>query len=212
MLSAKALHCERDDRVLFHGLDFTLEAGEAMQVQGANGSGKTTLLRILSGLNPHYQGEIHWYGRSVTEVGSDFHQGVFYLGHMPAIKRILSPMENLRWFCAIQGQGGDDEIRQALQAVGLRGYDDMPCRLMSAGQQRRVSLARLRLSRAPLWILDEPFTALDRGGVEELENFLSAHVNAGGALLVTTHHVLRLDCPLKTINLDDLPKPTEVDS
>jgi heme exporter protein A len=211
MLNISSLHCERDDRILFHDLSFSLDAGEAIQIQGANGSGKSTLLRILSGLNPHFKGQMYWHDRPLHEVGAEYHQGVFYMGHTPAIKRILSPLENLRWFCATQGHGDDSQIRQALTAVGLRGYDDMPCRLLSAGQQRRVSLARLRLSQAPLWILDEPFTALDRLAVEDLEGFLAGHVNAGGALLVTTHHQLQLNCRFRAINLDDLPRPGEPD-
>lgn len=212
MLRAAGLYCERDDRVLFSGLDLVVNAGQALQVQGSNGSGKTTLLRILCGLNADYEGDIYWAGRPVEEDLGAFRAGVFYLGHAPAIKKILSPLENLRWFCATQGRGGDAEIRAALRRFGLKGYDDLPCYLLSAGQQRRVSLARLLLTPARLWVLDEPFTALDRKGVAELEDFLAEHVRAGGSVLLTTHHPLRLPCELSVLDLDGRAWDTGVQS
>ena len=203
MLEARGLYCVRDDRVLFERLDLRVEGGQVMQVQGSNGSGKTTLLRILCGLNQDYEGEILWQGQPREQNLPGFHTGIFYLGHAPAIKKVLTPMENLRWFCASQGQGGDREILAALDQFGLRGYDEVPCFMMSAGQQRRVSLARLMLTPARLWVLDEPFTALDLKGVGELELFLASHVEAGGAVLLTTHHQLRMPCEVRALNLDE---------
>jgi len=202
MLEVKDLYCERDDRVLFQHLDFHLSAGQAIQVQGANGSGKTTLLRILCGLNRDFQGDIFWQGKPIQKNQGDFRQNVFYLGHTPAINKTLSASENLRWFCASRGMAGSDGITEALADINLQGYDDVPCYMMSAGQQRRVSLARMKLVPAGLWILDEPFTALDKRGVSELENMLSAFVTSGGALLLTTHHPLQMACPLDIIDLD----------
>lgn len=202
MLEARELFCERDDRVLFQHLAFSLSAGQVIQVQGSNGSGKTTLLRILCGLNQDFRGEITWRGQPMGKARAQFRDEVFYLGHAPAINKALSPAENLRWFCASRGVGDAGAIPAALAAFGLTGYDDVPCYMMSAGQQRRVSLARMQLVNAPLWILDEPFTALDRRGVGELETRLAAFVRAGGALMLTTHHPLQLDCPVGVIDLD----------
>jgi heme ABC exporter, ATP-binding protein CcmA len=204
MLSVSALHCERDERVLFTNLDFAIAPGEVWQVQGQNGSGKTTLLRILCGLNHDYSGDIFWQGEPVQRVSEEFRAGVFYLGHSPAINKALTPLQNLRWFCAVTGFSDDAAIEAALAAQGLRGYEDVPCRNLSAGQQRRVSLARLNLSPASLWILDEPFTALDRHAVAALEKQVAAKARAGGSVLLTTHHQLQLDWELKRIDLDAL--------
>ena len=201
LLTVRQLSCERDDRLLFRGLDLSVSAGEVVQIQGANGSGKTTLLRILCGLNDEYQGEILWQGKQVQQCRSQFREALFYLGHSPAIKRMLTPLENLRWFSAAQGQGDDEAISAALKRFGLAGYETFPCYLMSAGQQRRVSLARLCLSKARLWVLDEPFTALDSTGVEMLEGFLAEHARTGGAVVLSTHHDLRMACPVKKVLL-----------
>jgi heme exporter protein A len=202
VLAAADLYCERDERVLFSHLNFSIQPGEVLQIQGANGSGKTTLLRILCGLNADYSGDILWQGHNSRDVRENFCAGLFYLGHSPAINKTLTPLQNLRWYCASQGFADDAAIHAALAALGLRGYADIPCYQMSAGQQRRVSLARTQLSRATLWILDEPFTALDRKGVAELEARIAAFAAAGGAVILTTHHPLQLACGLRTINLD----------
>lgn len=204
MLAANNLYCERDERVLFAQLDLDIAAGEVLQVLGANGSGKTTLLRILCGLNADYSGEILWQGQPTRHVRESFHAGVFYLGHSPAINKTLTPLQNLRWYCASQGFADDDAIVASLAALGLAGYEDIPCYQMSAGQQRRVSLARMQLSPATLWILDEPFTALDRKGVAELEARIAGFAALGGAVILTTHHPLQLACGLRVINLDEL--------
>jgi heme exporter protein A len=204
LLAAAKLYCERDERVLFSGLDFTLAEGQVLQVAGANGSGKTTLLRILCGLNPDYQGEILWQGRDVRQDVDVWRAALFYLGHSPAINKTLTPLQNLRWFCALRGFSDDSAIVAALAAMGLRGYEHIPCYQMSAGQQRRVSLARLQLSAARLWILDEPFTALDRHGVAELEQRIADFAGTGGSVILTTHHQLQLGCALTVLNLDTL--------
>jgi heme exporter protein A len=204
MLSAAGLYCERDERVLFSHLDFSIGAGEVLQIQGANGSGKTTLLRILCGLNDEFTGTILWQGQSTRDVRASFHAGMFYLGHSPAINKTLTPLQNLRWYCASQGFADDAAISAALAALGLSGYEHIPCYQMSAGQQRRVSLARMQLSPATLWILDEPFTALDRAGVAELESRIAAFAALGGAVILTTHHALQLPCELRVIDLDML--------
>ncbi len=204
MFTAANLYCERDERVLFSQLSFSIAAGEVLQVQGANGSGKTTLLRILCGLNPDYSGELLWHGQPVQEIRDSFNGKMFYLGHSPAINKTLTPLQNLRWYCASHGFSDDIAIVAALAELGLAGYENIPCHQMSAGQQRRVSLARLMLSQADLWILDEPFTALDKQGVAELEQRIAAKANAGGAVILTTHHALQMNHAVRAINLDAL--------
>jgi heme exporter protein A len=204
VLAASALHCERDGRVLFSALQFAVNPGQVLQVQGANGSGKTTLLRILCGLNDEYTGELRWRDQPIRKVREAFHQGLFYLGHSPAINKTLTPLQNLRWYCALRGFSDEVAMRLALAHMGLRGYEDIPCYQMSAGQQRRVSLARMQLSGAGLWILDEPFTALDKDGVMELEARIADFASGGGAVILTTHHALELSCELSVLNLDSL--------
>lgn len=204
MLTVANLGCERDERVLFDHLSFSVANGMLLQIQGANGSGKTTLLRILAGLNSDYTGEVLWRGQNCRQSRQEYQQALFYLGHAPAINRTLTPLQNLHWFCGLQGFSDDAAIHAALQQLGLAGYADIPCHQMSAGQQRRVSLARLSLSAAPLWIMDEPFTALDKQGVAELEARVDAHVTSGGAVILTTHHALQTRHLLTVVNLDAL--------
>lgn len=202
LLRAERLFCERDERILFEDLAFNLHGGELMQVQGSNGSGKTTLLRILCGLNEAWEGEIYWYGEPVSDQREAFLSSLLYIGHRVGVNRILSPRENLRWSSALQGPVSDTAIEQALERVGLAGYDDIPCHNLSAGQHQRVALARLHISHAPLWILDEPFTTLDVHGVRALEQHLADHVTRGGSVMVTTHHALNVPCDITRLNLD----------
>lgn len=204
LLKVENLFCERDDRILFEDLCFSIDAGEVIQVEGSNGSGKTTLLRILSGLSNHYEGDIYWQGQDVSEVREDFRRELLYFGHHPGVKAILTPEENLHWYAAmhpgINGQG----ISAALEKVGLGGFEDSPCHTLSAGQNRRVSLARLYLTQAKLWILDEPFTAIDKKGVAEKERMILDHAEQGGTVIFTTHHELAIGHQIRRINLDEL--------
>lgn len=193
MLSAQALFCERDERILFSELDLELNEGQVLQVQGSNGSGKTTLMRILCGLNDSYEGSVYWYGEPIEEQAESFFASLLYIGHRVGVSKVLTPMENLRWSCSIKQAVDDEVLMKALAEVGLRGFEESPCYTLSAGQQQRVSLARLLASPARLWILDEPFTTLDRKGVAQLEELLAEHASSGGAVLVTTHH--KLDIP-----------------
>lgn len=204
LLQTRQLFCERDERVLFSSLGFELHSGQLMQVVGSNGSGKTSLLRILAGLNDHYEGEILWRGQAIEEQREQFLSSLLYIGHRVGVNRILSPRENLRWSAALHSPCTDADIEAALDRVGLRAYEDIPCRNLSAGQTQRVALARLLISPAVLWILDEPFTTLDVQGVKDLENLLVWHVNRGGSVLLTTHHSLQVDCELRRLNLDEL--------
>ena len=203
-LEVRQLYSERDDRVLFAELCFTLSAGDVLQIAGPNGSGKTSLLRILAGLSSRYQGDILWHNHSLEQQRADYLQQLLYIGHGAGIKAALSPLENLRWSCALRGLPADDNpIRSALAKVGLRGFEEQACYSLSAGQQRRVNLARLFCIPAQLWILDEPFTAIDQGGVAEIEQWISDFANAGGALLLTTHHRLAINRPLRIIELGE---------
>ncbi|MHB0776679.1 cytochrome c biogenesis heme-transporting ATPase CcmA [Halomonas sp. WWR20] len=190
-LETRKLGCERDDRWLFSGLDIQVGDGEIVRIEGPNGSGKTTLLKILSGQLGDYAGEVFWQQRPMRKVRGDFLGNLLYLGHSPGLKAALTPLENLAWYQALAGERGDEAARfTALSGVGLHGFEDVPVHQLSAGQQRRVALARLDLTPRPLWILDEPFTAIDQDGVAALEQRLLRHAREGGSVLLTTHHDL----------------------
>lgn len=195
LLHVKGLSCERDDRMLIRDLAFDLHGGEILQIEGPNGSGKTTLIRILCGLSDDYEGELHWRGQPRHRNDDRFRQEHLYFGHLTGIKTSLSPRENLRWILQLKGVGTsspalDKAIETALEKVGLASYEDVPVYALSAGQKRRVALARLQVEPALLWVLDEPFTAIDRKGVAELEALIQQHANRGGSVLLTTHHAL----------------------
>ena len=190
MLSVDALFCERADRVLFCELDFSIKEGQVLQIKGSNGSGKTTLLRILCGLNEGYEGAIYWYGEPIGGKVEEYYSSLAYIGHRIGVNKVLTPKENLRWTCSLQQVVADEELYEALDKVGLRGFEESQCFTLSAGQQQRVSLAKLLISDTKLWVLDEPFTTLDADGVKQLEDLLRDHADKGGAVLITTHHNL----------------------
>lgn len=189
-LEAQELECVRDNVVLFSGLNFQIDAGSITQVLGANGSGKTSLLRILTGLMPAESGQVLWYGEPIEKQRWAYHAALSFLGHLPGIKSQLSPLENLAWLVP---ESTPAQRQHALDEMGLAGLEYSPCYRLSAGQKRRVALARLYLKNTPLWILDEPFTALDKAGVAQIEALLLAHAKAGGMVLLTTHHELGIE-------------------
>ena len=196
MFEALNLSCVRDERTLFSGLSFTLEPGEIVQIEGRNGAGKTSLMRILAGLSSADAGEVRWQGVNTRRQRDVFHQQLLYLGHQPGVKSVLTAFENLAFYLSVNRPSGKadadaDAIYQALDNVGLLGYEDVTVAQMSAGQQRRVALARLWLSTAPLWILDEPLTAIDKQGVATLINLFEQHAEQGGMVLLTTHQDLQ---------------------
>lgn len=196
MLQVHGLACQRGSRRLFSGLEFSLAPGHWLQVEGHNGAGKTSLLRILAGLSPAEEGRITWQGRPVREVRDAFNAHLLYLGHAPAIKDDLSALENLQTSAALAGQPVD-ELRalKALRQWGLKGREDLPSRVLSQGQKRRVALARLLCASAPLWILDEPFVALDVAAVAQLCQIIDTHLSGGGMVLFTSHQAVQLQAP-----------------
>ena len=200
LLSASELYCERDDRVLFEGLSLSISDGELIQLAGPNGAGKTTLLRLLAGLNHDFDGQLLWHNAPLMTVYSEYARHRLYMGHLSAVKKSLTALENLRWLTA-QDKASEEQLWDALEQVALAGYEHTPCLQLSAGQQRRVALARLKVSKAPLWILDEPFTALDKDGVSWLESQLQSHVSNGGAVIITSHHALEGIPGLRRIEL-----------
>lgn len=202
LLSTHNLRCERGYRTLFEHLDLHIERGELLQIGGENGSGKSTLLKVLAGLSSDFGGEIFWQNRAIHQVKEQFHADLCYLGHAKGVKQGLSIRENLRWFCSLYPcDDSADAQRQVLEQLRLYRYRDYLCGQLSAGQQQRVALARLLLSRASLWILDEPFTAIDKQGVAEFEQIICQRVSTGTAVILTTHHTLQLAIPHRSIVL-----------
>ncbi|WP_426152725.1 cytochrome c biogenesis heme-transporting ATPase CcmA [Pseudomonas sp. DC3000-4b1] len=189
-LQGHALVCERDERMLFDGLELSVSSGEMLKVTGANGAGKTSLLRVLAGLMTPTAGQVRFNGQPLPRALPDLAGHLLWLGHAPALKLSLTPSENLSWLCALGMPADRIAINAALATVGLAGYEDQPCQRLSAGQRRRVALARLYLAPAPLWLLDEPFTALDAASVAALEAHLQGHCEGGGAVVLTSHHEL----------------------
>jgi len=189
---ARQLDCLRHNRTLFQDLNFLMRPGEMVQVQGTNGSGKTSLLRMLCGMLLPEQGEIRWCGSDIQQIRPEFLAQVSYVGHHDGIKKELTPRENLRMVRALSGRQSSRSLDDAVEQVGLYGYEDVLTQTLSAGQRRRVALARLLVSDARLWILDEPFTALDRTGRELIEQLLEQHASEGGMAVLTTHQAINL--------------------
>ena len=191
MLEADNLECVRGDRSLFKGVGFRLEAGELLYLQGRNGAGKTSLLRMLIGLLPPENGAIRWKGESIASLADEFRADLCYLGHQNAIKEELTPLENLLAAARLaEEELSEDEALDALEQVGLAGREDLACKYLSQGQKRRVALARLVKEKRPLWVLDEPFVALDVAAVDWLAGLIGAHLQRGGLAVMTTHQAV----------------------
>lgn len=193
LLQVAQLACERDERCLFSGLQFSVRAGEIWHIKGPNGSGKTSLLRQLAGLLPVDKGDISF----PTE------KSLLYIGHKLALKEQLTANENLAWLTALSTPSTEQQRYSALAKVGLRGFEETLVAHLSAGQKRRVALARLHLQTAPLWLLDEPLTAMDQEGIKDQQGWFSEHLEKGGAMVFTSHQDLTLD-GVKVIDLSTL--------
>jgi len=189
MMRATDLECIRGERRLFSGVSFSLAGGTLLQVRGPNGSGKTSLLRIVCGLLLPDAGDISWNGQRIRELGEEYRASLSYIGHLNAIKDELDPAENLRYFARLAGLGETTgDIDAALRAFQLDACRRLPCKLLSQGQKRRAALARLKLCRSRrLWVLDEPFSALDVEGVAVTRSLIEAQLAQGGAVMFTTH-------------------------
>lgn len=193
MLETSALQCMRGDRILFSDLSLSVRAGELLYVRGENGAGKTSLLRLLTGLTLPAAGEVRWHGKNIRQLKEEFTKDLMYLGHRAGIKAELTALENLRFNAVLHGYTlSEDAAFDALKQVGLRGREDLPAKVLSQGQQRRVALARLLVSPAKLWILDEPYTALDVKAVQWVSDRLDDHLARDGMVVLTTHQEFTL--------------------
>ena len=201
-LDVDGLSCIRDDRSLFSDLSFHLEQGGLLRIEGPNGSGKTSLLRLLCGLRPADSGEIRWNGKLTEKAADHYLPSMLYLGHLAHINGQLTPLENMRYLCQLRNiELSESSSLAYLKEVGLRGFEDIPARQLSAGQKRRVLLAFLLSANAQLWILDEPLTALDKDVCSWFEGKMLEHCAEGGMIIFTTHHGMTLDDSLQNITL-----------
>lgn len=201
LLSGHNLSCIKQDRLLFDNLHFSVAPSELLYIRGQNGAGKTSLLRILVGLSDAASGQVDYQGENIRVANDRFHQDLVYLGHKPGLNLTLSAIENLLFWCQLHNLSQSEaELMDILVRLGLVGLEDIPVRQLSAGQQRRAALARLWLkSESKIWVLDEPFTALDVQGIALLRERIIAHLGKGGAVIITSHQ--QLDIVYKTSEL-----------
>ena len=193
MLRVSQLSCSRGNKPLFADVSFELNAGQALHLEGDNGVGKTSLLRIVCGLSSADAGEVCWHDKTIQHNAAAFRSSLFYLGHALSLKEDLTAFENLMSDSAVSGRTlNQQQALVALARMGLRGREHLPLRVMSQGQKRRTALARLLASQAPLWVLDEPFVALDVKAVDGLRSVLAEHVSQGGMVLFTSHQPVAL--------------------
>ena len=203
MLEAVSLGCVRGDRRLFSGLNFAIQPGEYIELRGPNGSGKTSLLRIICGLAMPVEGEIRWRGKNIRRLGEEYFGDIAYIAHQNGVKDELSPTENLLVCNGVAGKAlGKDQAHLVLTQVGLEKQRDLATRLLSAGQRRRLALARLLASQATVWILDEILSSLDDAGMNLARDLIGAHLTNGGMAIIATHQELKLATgPITRIDL-----------
>ncbi len=201
-LSVQQLCCFRDDRELFRDLNFTLDSGQALFIEGRNGSGKTSLIRILTGLRQAESGEVIWCGENINRLGHEYCRHFVYVGHLNGVKENLTVLENLKMARVLGQTSSGLSLEDALEQVHLTHFEESMVHTLSAGQHRRLALARMLVIGSPLWIMDEPFTALDKYGVELFESLLKTHTDNGGMAVMTSHHEMNLqDVDVKVLTL-----------
>ncbi len=203
LMEAHGLEMWRDDRLIFSGLNLSISVGQALYVRGPNGSGKTTLLRILCGLVEPTEGTFYLNGQLLGRNDVALRSQIGFLGHADGIKLELTARENLQYSSALYPDSSSHNIHQALVDMGLEDIADVECRYLSAGQRRRAAIARLQVSGSQLWLLDEPFTALDRQGIQQLNTILKAAIVNGMTLIFTSHQSVELDFEVTTLDLPE---------
>jgi heme exporter protein A len=201
-LGVEGVHVWRGERHVLQGVSLTLRPRELLHVSGPNGTGKTTLLRVVSGLLRPEQGSVSWLGRSITTFRTEYQADLAYASHEPALKSDLTAIENLRFAVGLKRRVAAAELRAALNRTGVGACADLPARVLSAGQRRRVAMARVLAMNASVWLLDEPYTNLDASGAELLSGLLHAHVEGGGLALVVAHHDLAIPCGIRRLELN----------
>jgi heme exporter protein A len=201
-LAVDKVHVWRGERHVLQGVSFEVGPRELLHVSGPNGTGKTTLLRVTTGLLRPEQGSVSWLGRSISRSPSEYQGAMAYAAHEPALKADLTALENLIFAVGLKRRTTPDELLSALEATGVAACANLPARVLSAGQRRRVSLARVLAMRAQLWLLDEPYANLDAAGSELVSRLLQDHVAAGGLALVVAHRDLALDCAVRRLELN----------
>ena len=192
------------NRPSISGLSFAIKPGELLHVLGRNGTGKTTLLRTICGLTRPAQGEIRWRQQDIKKLGDDYRTDIAYLGHNDGIQGELTPKENLDFAVSLAATTNSGSINQMLETIGLAGLNHLPAKVLSQGQKRRLALARLLILKKPLWLLDEPFSALDTTSTSLMEGLLREHLAQNGMIIITTHHELKLsNTSIQRLSLDE---------
>jgi heme exporter protein A len=200
-LSVEKVHVWRGDRHVLKGVSLTLRPRELLHISGPNGTGKTTLLRVVCGLLRPEQGVVSWFGQSISAVRLEYQAALAYASHEPALKGDLTALENLRFAVGLKRRVAAADLRASLERTGVGACADLPARVLSAGQRRRVAMARVLAMSASLWLLDEPFTNLDAAGTALTLSLLQSHVERGGSALVVAHHDLKVDVNMRRLEL-----------
>jgi heme exporter protein A len=195
------VHVWRGDRHVLKGVSLAMGPGQLVHVSGPNGTGKTTLLRVICGLLRPEQGSVSWRGQPISTVRSEYQAALAYASHEPALKGDLTALENLRFAVGLKRRVSPGELRASLEQTGVAACADLPARVLSAGQRRRVAMARVLAMNAPLWLLDEPFTNLDAAGTGLLTSLLQSHAQGGGSALVVAHQELAMGRDMRRLEL-----------